>query len=120
MCYYDTLTFACGDWKWGNFRAHCEREYRMGETCGMRLVNQNNQDQTTCKLCQKLATKSRRRDAEAKRYETWRQEGRLGQLSASAEKCLEMIHDLDREIQKLQAERMQRYHDNLRSRARNC
>jgi hypothetical protein len=88
----------------------------MGETCGMRLVNQNYQDLTICKLCQKLATKSRRREAEAKRYETWRQEGRLGQFTASAEKCLEMVHDLDREIQMLQAERMQRYHYNLRAR----
>jgi hypothetical protein len=86
----------------------------MGETCSMRLVNQNLQDTTECKLCQKLGTKIRRRNAEAKRYETWRQEGRLGQLCASAENCLEMIHDLDREIEKLQAERMRRDNDNCR------
>jgi hypothetical protein len=82
----------------------------------MRLVNQMQQVSQTCKLCQKFATKTRRREAEARRYESWEKEGLVGQLKSSAEKCLEMMHGLDREIQKLQAERMQRYQDNLRTR----
>jgi hypothetical protein len=117
MCYYETVSYACGDWKWGNCRQQCDREYRMGETCGMRLVYSNKTDQSTCKTCLKLATKRRRREAEYKRYETWHREGRLNSLSATVEKTLELIHGLDVEIQDLEAERIQRYTDNMRSRS---
>jgi hypothetical protein len=38
-------------------------------------------------------------------------------LSATVEKTLELIHDLDVEIQYLEAERVQRYNDNMRNRS---
>jgi hypothetical protein len=116
MCYYDTITYACGDWKWGNCRQQCDREYRMGETCGMRLVYENTPEEKHCKICMKLATKRGRMDKECRRYQTWQTEGRLKSLSATVEKTLREIHELDAEIKSLEAERVERYRDNMRAR----
>lgn len=84
----------------------------MGETCGMKLVNGNIIEPNSCKICQKIATKYRRRETEVQRYEKWRQEGRLHALKASVQKCLETIGDLDKEIISLQQERAARYNGN--------
>ncbi|QDS72401.1 hypothetical protein FKW77_008775 [Venturia effusa] len=95
MCFYDQYRFTCGDFKWGNFRAHCAKEYRIGETCGMRLVHETYMQPTKCKFCDKADTKLRKRQAEADRVTRWQQEGRN---PASIEKSMETIKQLDSEI----------------------
>ncbi|KAH7113059.1 hypothetical protein EDB81DRAFT_826446 [Dactylonectria macrodidyma] len=46
MCYFDQVVWACGNWKWGRFRQQCNKEYRIGETCGLKL-KENRIERTT-------------------------------------------------------------------------
>ncbi|KAF1809748.1 hypothetical protein P152DRAFT_461135 [Eremomyces bilateralis CBS 781.70] len=105
MCFYEQIVYGCGDFKWGHFRQHCNREYRIGEVCGMKLVYQSAQENHLCKVCEKLNTKYRRRQTECERIERWQREG---SRQASIEKSMELIYQLDREIQTLLAERERR------------
>jgi hypothetical protein len=95
MCFYDVYKFECGDWKWGNFRQHCNKEYRMGETCGMKLTLENIHQPTKCRLCEKYDTKLRKRKAECDRIERWQKDGKN---PASVEKSYANIASLDEEI----------------------
>ncbi len=71
MCFYDQFIFSCGDYKWGHFRQHCNREYRTGETCGIKSIMQTLRVDNKCKRCEKLDTTFRRRQAEARRITSW-------------------------------------------------
>ena len=106
MCFYDQHLFACGDYKWGNFRQHCNKEYRSGETCGMKLVMQTMPVREKCRLCLKIETKTRRMEAELDRIRRWRKEG--GRFSASIEKSEQIVKDLERERMDLINDRKQR------------
>ena len=106
MCFFDQHRFACGDWKWGHFRQHCNREYRTGETCGMKLIMQTVPTVAKCKLCDKLDTKQRRRNAEMDRIQRWLKEG--GKFRASIDRSYEMVKALDKEIYDLRHERQRR------------
>lgn len=106
MCFFDQHRFACGDWKWGNFRQHCNREYRTGETCGMKLIMQTLPVGQKCKLCEKIDTKHRRRTAEVEKITRWRREG--GKFSASIDKAADQIKVLEKEITDLGYERQRR------------
>ncbi|PVH79408.1 hypothetical protein DL98DRAFT_655500 [Cadophora sp. DSE1049] len=59
MCFYDSYVMACGCEKWGHFRRHCSKEYRTGETCGMKLVMNRYQSTENCKICTKIDVKER-------------------------------------------------------------
>ena len=106
MCFFDQHRFACGDWKWGHFRQHCNREYRTGETCGMKLIMTTVPNQQKCKLCDKLDTKQRRRNAEMDRINRWQREG--GKFRASIDRSYDTVKTLDREIYDLRHERQRR------------
>ncbi|KAL8984737.1 MAG: hypothetical protein Q9205_001386 [Flavoplaca limonia] len=106
MCFFDQHRFACGDWKWGHFRQHCNREYRTGETCGMKLIMQTVPVSQKCKLCDKIDTKQRRRSAEEDRINRWKREG--GKFRASIDRSYDMIRSLDKEIYDLRSERMRK------------
>ena len=60
MCYYDQTRWRCGYWKWGRFHSRCERENRIGETCGMKLVNTVFDEADYCKLCIDMEKKRRK------------------------------------------------------------
>lgn len=107
MCFYDQYTYACRDWKWGNFRAHCQAEYRTGETCGMKLQAQTLHLQEKCKFCLKIEAKHRRRQKHVDDYNRWSKEPRRYQ--ASIEKALGDIKALDNEINVLKKEKDDRY-----------
>lgn len=102
MCFFDQHHFACGCWKWGRFRQHCAKEYRMGETCGMKLIMQTVPAGQKCKLCEKIDTKMRRRATEVKRISRWQREG--NKLCASIDISMETIRSLDVEIYGLSCE----------------
>ncbi|KAI4145812.1 MAG: hypothetical protein L6R39_003693 [Caloplaca ligustica] len=109
MCFFDQHRFACGDWKWGHFRQHCNREYRTGETCGMKLIMQTVPVSQKCKLCDKIDTKQRRRSAEEDRIARWKREG--SKFRASIDRSYDLIKSLDREIYDLRNELKGRFLD---------
>ena len=106
MCFYDHVVFSCGDWKWGQFRKHCQKEYRIGETCGSRYVNNTMNDHNKCTTCLSLEKKYRRYAKAKADYERWVHDS---QRQASAAKAAEECKEISNEIQKLNAERQARY-----------
>ena len=75
MCYFDQTRWKCGYWKWGHFRQQCNKEYRMGETCGLKLVYETKEEPENCKLCSDLSKKQRRYDKMYRDVDRWQQEG---------------------------------------------
>jgi hypothetical protein len=59
-----------------------------------------------CKLCEKIDTKVRRRQAEVERVNRWQREGH--KFRASIDKSMEIIRGLDGEIYELSCERNRR------------
>ena len=106
MCFYDQYLFACGDFKWGHFRQHCNREYRQGETCGMKLVMSTSNLSQKCRICDKIDTKQRRRAAEKDRINRWKKEG--GKFKASIERAEGTVYQLEQELMHLTNERRNR------------
>lgn len=106
MCFYDQTVFSCGDWKWGHFRKHCQKEYRIGETCGMRLPYNTHNDTTKCTTCLSLEKKHRRYAKTKSDYDRWIADP---QRKASAAKAAQECQDIYKEIEKLNAERASRY-----------
>lgn len=106
MCFFDQTLYRCGDYKWGTFRQHCAKEYRTGETCGMKLVMNCNEDRSkNCRICDKIVTKLSRRQKEVDRIKRWKSERNR---KASIEASEDIINDLDREIRTLEEERLDR------------
>src|SRR5438046_1027877 len=84
MCYYDQYQMSCGDWKWGNFRQHCSKEHRTGETCGMKLVWKGYELEDKCKFCIKIDSKLGKIRKEQDRIKRWQKEGhRVASISAA-------------------------------------
>jgi hypothetical protein len=101
MCFFDQQIYQCGDFKWGPFRQHCAKEYRIGETCGMKLVMQNIHVQTKCRMCEKIERKWQRRAAELDRIRRWQQEPQGGRKNlASIKKSHNIIQSLNADIKK--------------------
>src|SRR5277367_2591693 len=107
MCFFDQYVYGCGDFHWGPFRQHCAKEYRTGETCGMKLVMQNIRVFTKCRICDKLEVKYNRKAKEEDRIKRWKREGgkhRKAYIEASEN----IIESLNRDIAKLMQERRDR------------
>jgi len=75
MCFYDQQIFSCGDHKWGRFRAHCNKEYRTGETCGMKLIYEASRVAGKCQLCKKYEVIVRKIVQAKERVARWEAEG---------------------------------------------
>ena len=106
MCFYDSYMMACGDYKWGHFRQHCSKEYRTGETCGMKLAMNTYRKAEKCKTCDKLDTKRGRLEKEQKRIDRWTREMQNGiSRGASIEASEEICYTLEHEIMNLEADR---------------
>jgi len=75
MCFYDQQIFTCGDHKWGRFRAHCNKEYRTGETCGMKLIFESSRVGTKCQMCKKHEVIWRKIAQAHERVQRWESEG---------------------------------------------
>ncbi|KAF4335982.1 hypothetical protein FBEOM_10163 [Fusarium beomiforme] len=88
MCYFEQTRWACGYWRWGHFRQQCNKEYRMGETCGLKLVYETKTERDVCKLCHDTEKKQRRYDKMYRDVQRWQREGNR---SATIERtCAEM------------------------------
>ncbi|RMY66198.1 hypothetical protein D0863_08602 [Hortaea werneckii] len=107
MCYYDNYKFACNDWKWGNFRQHCQREYRTGETCGMKMVYQTLPLAEKCSMCEKIERKKRRMEKHRSDYQRWSADPQ--KFKFSMEKAVDEMNGLANEIKQLMADKEARY-----------
>ena len=96
MCYYDNYIYSCRDWKWGNFQQHCNREYRTGETCGMKMIFQQLQLPDRCPFCERIEKKTHRRDKAIKDYKRWASEPQKYQ--ASMERARNEVRSLEYDI----------------------
>lgn len=103
MCYYDNYKFACNDWKWGNFRQHCQKEYRTGETCGAKLIYETMHIDKDCTMCEKIERKRRRLDKHKEDYARWSREPH--KFKATLEKTYREMQELVAEIQSLMQEK---------------
>ncbi|KAG6017401.1 hypothetical protein E4U41_004220, partial [Claviceps citrina] len=74
MCYYNQTRWRCGFWRWGHFRQRCNKEYRMGETCGLKLVYEAVIAGDMCKLCLDIEKKQRRYDKMYRDVQRWQRE----------------------------------------------
>jgi hypothetical protein len=109
MCFYECYKFSCRDWKWGNFKQHCNREYRTGETCGMKLLYCTIDLADKCTFCEKIEKKKRRLDKAVADRARWMREP--SRFSASIEKATADIAQLTADMQKLMAEKDAKYHN---------
>ncbi|KXL43046.1 hypothetical protein M433DRAFT_330599 [Acidomyces richmondensis BFW] len=108
MCYYENYKFACNDWKWGNFRQHCQKEYRTGETCGMKMVYQTIPLAEKCSMCEKIERKKRRVEKHKADYARWHSTDPQ-KYRFSMEKAMEEVQSLSQEIKQLMADKEARY-----------
>jgi hypothetical protein len=98
MCYFDQTRWTCGYWKWGNFKQQCTKEYRTGETCGLKLVFETHVQPTQCKICDQIEKKERRWTKMSSDVDRWRNESNR---SATIEKTERDMNELRVQIQKL-------------------
>ncbi|KAI6763227.1 hypothetical protein HG531_013124 [Fusarium graminearum] len=71
MCYYDQIRWTCGYWRWSYFRQHCTKEYRVGETCGLKLVYETKFEPGLCRLCCQTEKKQSRYAGLSQDLERW-------------------------------------------------
>ncbi|KAF3122730.1 hypothetical protein TWF703_001120 [Orbilia oligospora] len=61
MCFYEQNVFRdCHCFKWGRFRQHCAKEYRTGETCGMKLIYEAVPKAGKCAICNRIDVATRK------------------------------------------------------------
>jgi hypothetical protein len=107
MCYFDHQLWPCGWWKWGNFREQCPREYRTGETCGLKLVFNTYLEPEVCRHCEQIYKKQRRVAKMDDDVRRWRAEGNR---RATIEKTEREICALNMQIAELWGEHEVRKH----------
>ena len=99
MCFYDQDRYACGDYKWGQLRQHCNREDRIGENCSSKMIMSTIQVRKNCRHCETYITKRRRIRQGRERIIRWSREP--GRSPASIERSQDTICRLQREIDQL-------------------
>ncbi|KAI1338904.1 hypothetical protein F5Y15DRAFT_101540 [Xylariaceae sp. FL0016] len=85
MCYFEQTRWSCGYWRWGSFRQQCTKEYRTGETCGLKLVFATNQEMDNCRLCKDMEKKQRKYTKLNSDISRWQREGHRAASIAKAE-----------------------------------
>lgn len=103
MCYYEMYLWECNDWRWGNFKQHCEKEYRMGETCGIKMIYRTQNVPGCCKLCEEINRKKRKHEKARADFDRFKRDP---QRQATAEVRLEEIQALEIQIKTLQDNRL--------------
>jgi len=102
MCYFAQTRYVCGDWKWGNMVERCPRQHRIGETCGAKLVAEENVIPTSelCRICQEIEVKKRRLQKTMENIARWWPQG--SQFASSLDKAkleraqfIEKINELE-------------------------
>lgn len=97
MCYFDQIVWACGNWKWARFRQQCNKENRIGETCGLKLVYERQDEAKKCKVCDQVTKKENQIERTTERMAWLREWKHL----ASLERCEEEVASLKDAILRL-------------------
>ncbi|KAI0136511.1 hypothetical protein BJ170DRAFT_14852 [Xylariales sp. AK1849] len=100
MCYYDQTRWVCGYWRWGHFRQQCTKEHRTGETCGLKLVYNTNNETGVCKLCRDIQKKQLKLDKLRVDILRWQHEGGAPR-HATIDKAQEMVTEIYCAIQNM-------------------
>lgn len=108
MCYFEQTRWMCGYWKWGNFKQQCTKEYRTGETCGLKLVFETDFQNKQCKLCDQMDKKTRRVQKMAQDVDRWEREGNR---RATIEKTQYDMDELHSQINKIWVDHQNRARD---------
>ncbi|KAJ4020851.1 hypothetical protein NW766_002346 [Fusarium irregulare] len=93
MCYFEQTRWTCGFWRWGHFRQQCNKEYRMGETCGLKLVYETKDE------------RERRYDKMYRDVQRWQREGNR---NATIERTCGEMQEVLGQIYRMQEEHAQR------------
>ncbi|KAK0708628.1 hypothetical protein B0H67DRAFT_463938, partial [Lasiosphaeris hirsuta] len=88
MCYFDQDRWSCGYWKWGIFRQQCNKEYRTGETCGLKLVCDTVNVPGTCRICDMMEKKKRRMRKFSQDIKRWESEGNRQATIEYSNRCI--------------------------------
>ena len=100
MCFFEQIRWSCGFWKWGRFREQCTTEYRIGETCGLKLVFETNHSDSCCSLCEKIAKKKRRITKMTADIERWKRDGnRPATIERTKSNAAEILASLSRMVE---------------------
>ncbi|KAI0534436.1 hypothetical protein GGR58DRAFT_482676 [Xylaria digitata] len=91
MCFFDQTRWACGFWRWGHFREQCNKEYRTGETCGLKFVYNTHRDPDVCKLCKDIQKKQRKYNKLNSDIDRWSREPNRTASTEKAERDLEEV-----------------------------
>ncbi|KAH7109152.1 hypothetical protein EDB81DRAFT_624095, partial [Dactylonectria macrodidyma] len=94
---YRLTVWACGNWKWGKFRQQYNKEYRIGETCGLKLVYERQEEAKKCQVCDQMTKKENRIKMTTERMARPREWKHL----ASLERCEEEVASLKDAILRL-------------------
>lgn len=94
MCYYDQVHWACGYWRWSTFREQCTREYRTGETCGLRLALGITHVNESCKVCKDMEKKQRKLAKLQSDVYRWQGEGNRNASIEKAEREMAEIESV--------------------------
>lgn len=96
MCFFEQVVWECGYWRWGSFRHQCNKEYRIGETCGMKLIDDTNYQKEPCKLCISIQKKARRIRKMENDLERWHLEGdRPATIERTQQDKAQMEHEIN-------------------------
>jgi len=95
MCFFEQTVWPCGFWRWGKFRQQCTKEYRIGETCGLKLVYKVNHSSKPCIICRDIVRKNRRIIKMSADVARWRQ---AQTFPATIEKTERQLDDLRHEV----------------------
>ncbi|KAM5385161.1 hypothetical protein ACJZ2D_001122 [Fusarium nematophilum] len=87
MCFFDQTVWSCGNWRWSRFRQQCNKEYRIGETCGLKLVFERHELPKGCRICDKIGVRERKIASNTRRMEKLEEWG----MWASYLKCEEDV-----------------------------
>ncbi|KAI0405075.1 hypothetical protein F4802DRAFT_597489 [Xylaria palmicola] len=98
MCFFDQTRWECGYWRWGHFREQCNKEYRTGETCGLKFVYNTIRDPEKCKLCKDIEKKQRKQNKLASDIARWSRENNR---TASIEKAERDRYEVTQAINKM-------------------
>jgi len=107
MCYFDQKRWSCGYWRWSHFRQQCPKEYRTGETCGLKLVNEVFDEHERCKLCFDIDKKQRRLDKMYRDIARWEREGNR---TATIERTREEAAVVERQMADMNSDHWHRVH----------
>lgn len=91
----------CGFWRWGQFRQQCNKQHRIGETCGLKLVYDTKREREVCKLCSDMEKKQRRYDRMSRDIDLWSHEGNR---FATIERSLGEMQDILGQICRMRGE----------------